>query len=337
MNCIHKEQVLEYLKGKSENPDIEKHIENCPECSGLVEGYLEKEKELEIPNTLYEGEDHKLKEQIVHYEKGTRRIAVFTLVGLVMGWFSISYYTDSFLPTKIILAIPYKISEIFYGLIHDVPYLYTPGQGIWDAYFPQNGTLSLLAERITPVLTGGAVYGSLAFFTGDSRIFTLKKYLKFAGVWVLLIGLYGGILTGLNAYFVEKNNQLKDINGYFLYSEYYGALFSDLDGGEFDKQVFKQLNDAFFEDGEPKLITNMNRNSSQEVRLEFRMGKYRSGFMVAFVNPHQRYLVTDKGRIYQITERFSGYIEKFCNNNFKDIWDQYEKSGRVNLDEELED
>ena len=46
MGCSYKNRVLDYLKGKNEDPDIEKHIENCPECSALVEGYLEKEKEL---------------------------------------------------------------------------------------------------------------------------------------------------------------------------------------------------------------------------------------------------------------------------------------------------
>ncbi|WP_455436762.1 hypothetical protein [Hungatella hathewayi] len=337
MGCSYKERVLDYLKGKNEDPEIEKHIENCPECSALVEGYLEKEKELEIPHTLYEGEDHKLKEQIVHYEKGTRRIIVFTLVGLIMGWFSISYYTDRFLLTKIILAVPYKISEIFYGLIHDVPYLYTRFGGIADAYFPQNGTLSILAERITPVLTGGAVYGSLAFFTGDSRIFTLKKYLKFAAAWMLVIGLYGGALTGLNAYCVEKNNRLEDINAYFLNSEYYGTLFADEIGDSFSKQVFDQLNEAFFEDGKPELLSDVQRIGEQEVRLEIRMGKLRSGYMIAFVNPYKRYLVTDEGWIYRITERFAGYIQRFSYDNFKDVWDEYENSGRVNLDETLAD
>lgn len=337
MGCSYKNQVLDYLKGKNEDPNLEQHIERCPECSALVEGYLEKEKELEIPHTTYEGTDKKLKEQVVHYEKGTRRIIVFTLVGLVMGWFSISYYTDSFLPTKIILAVPYKLSEAFYGLIHEVPYLYSPANGVWDAYFPQNGMLSFLAERITPILTGGAVYGSLAFFTGDSRIFTLRKYLKFAAVWMIVIGLYGGIITGLNAYGVKKNNQLKDINGYFLNSEYYGALFSGVDGDDFGKSVFDQLNDALFEEGEPELLSNVNRRAEGEVMLEIRMGKLRSGYMIAYVNPSDRYLVTDEGWIYRITDRFARYIQKFQEDNFNDLWDKYEKDGRVNLDEELED
>ena len=337
MGCSYKNRVLDYLKGKNEDPDIEKHIENCPECSALVEGYLEKEKELEIPNTVYEGTDHKLKEQIVHYEKGTRRIVIFTLAGLIMGWFSISYYTDSFLPTKIILAIPYKISEIFYGLIHDIPYEYARSGGLAmaDAYFPQNKALSFLAERITPVLTGGAVYGSLAFFTGDSRIFTLKKYLKFAAAWALAIGLYGGALTGLNAYGVKMNNELRDINGYFLYSESYGEFFSE-EMGDYSESVFQQLNEAFFEDGEPESLTDVRRTHLGEKELEIWMGKYRQGYMIAYVNPSNRYLVTDEGRIYRITERFAGYIQKFWDDQFRDVEEEYEMSGKVDLDEKLE-
>ncbi|MBT9778293.1 hypothetical protein GPL15_17480 [Clostridium sp. MCC353] len=337
MGCSYKNRVFDYLKGKNEDPDIEKHIESCPECSALVEGYLEKEKELDIPNTVYEGGDQKLKEQVVHYEKGTRRIVIFTLLGLIMGWFSISYYTDSFLPTKIILAIPYKISEIFYGLIHDIPYAYTRAAGafIADAYFPQNRALSFLAERITPVLTGGAVYGSFAFFTGDSRIFTLKKYLKFAAAWALAIGLYGGALTGLNAYGVKKNNELKDIEGFFLNSESYGELFSEEYEG-YGASVFELLEEAFYEDGEPEPLTDVRRAHLGEIQLEIWMGKYRGGYMIAYVNPAQRYLVTDEGIIYRITERFAGYIQKFWDDQFRDASEDYEMSGKVDLDEKLE-
>ena len=35
---------------------MERHLEECMECRALVEGYLEKEKELDIPEAGYEGD-----------------------------------------------------------------------------------------------------------------------------------------------------------------------------------------------------------------------------------------------------------------------------------------
>lgn len=68
------DRVLEYLRGNTEDPEVEKHLEECGECRALVEGYLEKGKELDIPEAGYGGTDEGLKERVVHFEKGTRRI-----------------------------------------------------------------------------------------------------------------------------------------------------------------------------------------------------------------------------------------------------------------------
>lgn len=326
MECRYKTRVLDYLRGDLEDPEIEKHIENCPECSALVEGYLAREKELYIPDTVYDGGDQKLKEQVVHYEKGTRRILIFTLVGLIMGWFSITYYTDSFLITKIILAVPYKISEALYGLLHEVPYLYTRQNGIFDAYFPQNQLYTFLAERITPVLTGGAVYGSLAYFTGDSRVFTLKRYLKFAAVWCALILGYAGIIIGLNHCGVVKNNRMEDISSYFLQSEWRGIAF-DKEG-----EIGSQLDAAFYEDGMPKKRKGVTREIDGEIQMNLYLGRFRHGFMITYVNPSERYLVTDQGEIYGISERFARYVQKFWDDQFEPVWEEYERTGEANLD-----
>ena len=158
--CDYRERVLKYLRENTEDPGVERHLEECMECRALVEGYLEKEKELDIPEAGYEGTDEELKERVVHFEKGTRRILVFTLVGFVLGWFSIAYFTDSFLVTKVILAIPYKVSEMLHNLFHSHPYSYYGGNGMFtefNEFFPGRGLLTFLAERITPVLIGGAV------------------------------------------------------------------------------------------------------------------------------------------------------------------------------------
>ena len=132
--CDYRERVLKYLRENTEDPGVERHLEECMECRALVEGYLEQEKELDIPEAGYEGTDEELKERVVHFEKGTRRILVFTLVGFVLGWFSIAYFTDSFLVTKVILAIPYKASEMLHNLFHSHPYSYYGGNGMFTEF-----------------------------------------------------------------------------------------------------------------------------------------------------------------------------------------------------------
>ena len=77
MACDYRDRVLEYLRGNTEDPEVEKHLEECGECRALVEGYLEKGKELDIPEAGYGGTDEGLKERVVHFEKGTRRCSLW--------------------------------------------------------------------------------------------------------------------------------------------------------------------------------------------------------------------------------------------------------------------
>ena len=95
--CDYRERVLRYLRENTEDPGVERHLEECMECRALVEGYLEKEKELDIPEAGYEGTDEELKERVVHFEKGTRRI-------LCLPWSALCW--DGF-PSHI-LRIPFS-------------------------------------------------------------------------------------------------------------------------------------------------------------------------------------------------------------------------------------
>ena len=71
--CDYRERVLKYLRENTEDPGVERHLEECMECRALVEGYLEKEKELDIPEAGYEGTDEELKERVVHFEKRNQK------------------------------------------------------------------------------------------------------------------------------------------------------------------------------------------------------------------------------------------------------------------------
>lgn len=122
--------------------------------------------------------------------------------------------------TKVIFAIPYKISEAVYvsiiGTNASTDFLGVMGI---NAFFPQSVIATFLAKRITPVLIGGALYGSLAYFTGDKRVFTLQRFVKFAGVQMAVILIFIAAVYGINAKAVSDNNHLKGVEHFSLESE----------------------------------------------------------------------------------------------------------------------
>lgn len=266
----------------------------------MAEEYLRQEEEIAIPRVSYEGSDRDLKEQVVHYEKGTRRIIIFTVVGLLMGWFSYRYYGENFLPLKIVLAVPYKLSELLHNAFH--PAVYT-GLGMADAmdeFFPQAPYISWLAEYGTAALFGGAIYGSLAYFTGDKRIFTLSRYVRFGCVWAAVIGIWTAALFGGNALQVARNNDLKDVTGFFIMGKYRGSGYY-LD--EIRDETAGRLVDSFYEGNGPEAIPADIRVPEEEQAIELRFGKDQ-GYMRAWICPEYGYLATDEGRVYQMTDAF---------------------------------
>lgn len=267
------------------------------------------EHEINIPQVKYQGEDKKLQEQIVKYNKGTRRIIVFTLVGLLMGWLSYSYVNDGFIVTKVILAVPYKINEMLHLALHGNHPAWYPGRGFPDAFFPQVALASFLAERITPVLLGGAIYGSLAYFSGDKRIFTLSGYLKFACAWAASIVFFISLVFALNTYGVQKNNSLSDVSGFCLSSESTGCAFYEEDTQEVREKIYEALESAFYNG----LVRDdsIARDQEKEVDTGLYFGNPLGGYMQARVNYEQRYIVTDRGYIYRISEEYAGLVKEY--------------------------
>lgn len=302
MNCDMRQQVLSYLRGEAgvDAQKVEAHIEACAECAALVEGYTEKAQELALEPEHFSVEDGRLKEQVVHFEKGTRRIIIFTLVGFLMGWFSILYYTDSFIVTKIILAIPYKLGEMLHNILHQADYSAYRGTEFlpWsNEFFPGDHLSTFLAERIVPVLFGGAIYGSLAYFTGDKRIFTLKRYLKFAAVWAAVILGFTGITFGLNAWSAKRVDAMEGISEFMFYSEMSGTRYAD-----------ERIVDVFYQDGMPARQTGVERDVEKEIPLGLGTALFETE---VWVNCEDCYMVTRKGSVYQISEQFAAYVKEY--------------------------
>lgn len=260
------------------------------------------EEPVEIPRVGYSGKDEVLKEQVVHYEKGTRRILIFTVVGLLLGWFSYCYYGADFFPLKVILAVPYKLSECLHQALHEEGMYRIAGLGIFgrDAFFPQAPYVSVFAEYGMPALFGGAIYGSLAYFTGDKRIFTLAGYVRFGCAWAAVISVCTVALFSMNSLQVRRNNCLTDLSGLFVIGDSGGrGFYADYWEAEGDR-----LKEAFYEGIGPEEVGAGIREPEQEQELDLIFGSHGEGAMLAWIHPEKGYLVTDQGKVYQMTDAF---------------------------------
>lgn len=264
---------------------------------------------IEIPEVVYQGDDKKLKERIHKFKTGSFRIALFTVVGLFMGFFSSTYTRDSFLPTKIIFSIPYKLTEAIY-----VSVLGTDGNPMgpiflaWTEFFPHSGPATILAENVTTLLIGGAIYGSLAYFTGDKRVFTLQRFLKFAGCWCGIILLVIGAAYGINAKALADNEQLRGEPVFYLtYDDWGNGIF--FGGYVLDDESVRVLREQLYSglgpvqvrrDFENEVMMGLDYNY-EITGLFSRLGWY-------FVNYNDCYLATEQGKTYRISQEFAEVI-----------------------------
>lgn len=342
--CEKRSQVLQFLSGElpeEKNAEVEKHMEDCTQCSALLEGYIAGTQSVSIPKQSYQGEDKKLQEQVVHYEKGTRRILIFTLVGMIMGWFSRTYVTQEFFLIKLILCVPYKISEIIYRTLGDwqgrsnfTDYMFDYWKMDVDAllnFFPFSNVISALAEYLTPVLIGGFVYGSLAYFTGDKRIFTLVKYLKFGALWAVGIGLYVGAMFGAYHIHEDRLNELKGMEGFALETKWggmqvkisreeweAGGLAAETGEAATWQEAKKQMEAALWqmqetwqEPVELSEFTPDSQMTKQEITMKICFAQDR---LPCRVNLEEGYLRTFGGNIYslpkELTEVMARYVAR---------------------------
>ena len=263
---------------------------------------------IEIPEIVYQGDDKKLKERIFKFKAGSFRITVFTIVGVIMGYFSRTYVTDTFLPTKLIMAIPYKISEAIYTSILGTDAA-TTQYWSWppfpNDFFPRSLPATYVAEVVTVILIAGAVYGSLAYFTGDKRVFTLERYLKFAACWCAVILVSIGAAYGINAKAVSDNEKMLGIERLHLVCVQYenGVTGSASFGGEQEKRLLELL----YEGLEPAKI---HRDYESEIPVNLVLSGGRQ--TECRINYRDCYLITEFGTTYRISPEFAEVLRTYC-------------------------
>jgi len=262
---------------------------------------MEEQKKIEIPEVVYQGDDKKLKERVSRFKAGSLRIAVFTIVGFIMGAYSHTYVSVSFFPIKLVLAIPYKISEAIYVSVigTDVPPWFMRTHFYFTEFFPHSVIATFMAEVCTTTLIGGAIYGALAYFTGDKRVFTMQRFLKFGAVWCGIILIVVGASYLVNARAVYDNEALKGEPYFVVFdSEGRGSSIRG-DAGQFMKEYFySELEE-----------TDIARDYVKELPLEISFNSIR--YCMCRVNYEKQYLATEQGRTYHISGEFAQIIRQY--------------------------
>ena len=263
---------------------------------------MEEQRKIEIPEIVYQGDDKKLKERIFKFKAGSFRIAVFTVVGFIMGVFSHNYVRIAFFPMKLIMAIPYKASEAIYVSVigTDAARLMVNFKERWafmfTEFFPHSYIATFLAENVTTVLIGGAIYGSLAYFTGDSRVFTLRRFLKFAAVWCGVILTVIGLAYLVNVKAIWDNENLKGDPFFFIRNS--AGSGRSISGAQIKEYFYNELE-----------VIEIERDWDEELDLEITFNSVRN--CGCRVNYEKQYLVTEQGKTYYISKEFAQIIREF--------------------------
>lgn len=171
----------------------------------------------------------------------------------------------------------------------------------WE-FFPYSALANPLAEPFTTMLIGGAIYGSFAYFTGDKRVFTLQRFLKFAGGWCALILLVAGLAFGMNAKAKADNENFGEVDHFFFHSETGGSSVagSGSEQGEMVRQRF------YSELAPVDLVRDMKGELPLGIYFDggLRYGLYQ-------VNYEMQYVVTEGGKIYHISKEFAQLVEDY--------------------------
>ena len=89
----------------------------------------------------------------------------------------------------------------------------------------------------------------------------------------------------------EKQDGSRDRGGRGFYADYWEA--------EGDR-----LKEAFYEGIGPEEVGAGIREPEQEQELDLIFGSHGEGAMLAWIHPEKGYLVTDQGKVYQMTDAF---------------------------------
>lgn len=242
-------------------------------------------------------------QQIISGKKGSNRIIIFSMAGLLIGLFSHFYEKDTFIITKVILGLPYKISEAIYQFMigTDAADAEETLANLNTDFFPHSLIATGMAEWVTPMLIGVLLVGSFAYFTGDKKIFTLQRYTRFLFGNIIVIAMFICLAYGVNKKAVYDCGEMKGVNTFVFQSS---RMISE----EFSGKQAKLLKESF-EKGMKK-DQSIERNYEEEIQIGLIMGN-KTRFTDAYVNPEKGYIAVNENTMYHVDKKFTNYVKQY--------------------------
>jgi hypothetical protein len=305
--CTYKSKLKDYLDEKlpkQEMKFMESHIESCNECQKALDELLDKQQE--IKGDFPEIDDDILVSKIKGRITGIRRITVYGILGFMLGLFSRFYTLDKFLPTKAMMALPYKLAEfglsIFFSKNKLLPWRsmeFYYGYGNMG-FFPYNPLLDMLASLITPAIVACFIAVMLGYLLSDKRVFRRRKVINFIAVGLLTFIMWSAILYGSYSYTMAKIDSLQGIEEITVYSVAQGSSrwLVKIDKDALSQEKFKELFSKLTEAKKAGKNAYPVEKKGFELVLNFTGG----GRMNAFIDPETDSMVLLNGNQYVVSQ-----------------------------------
>ncbi|AOY74902.1 anti-sigma factor family protein [Clostridium formicaceticum] len=280
MPCPCQHQLQDYLEEKlspEEMLKMEEHIDSCDDCQQKLDTLLDTS--LQLQQKSIEIDDEILIERIKAHRKGIRRIFAYGALGFLLGLFSLNYTSDSFIVTKAMMALPYKLAEFMLGIFfsgnklpqEDFMYRHLQrGMG----YFPCHPVLGLIVELITPALVAMFLAMAVGYLTSDKRVFQRKKILRFIASGMVVFLLWFGFIYGIYHNTLNKIENLEGIQAVTIYEkqEYSTSWLLRIDQYNLQKEEYRTIISGLSEASSLEKYPSMNYQEGLQLLLQFRGG-----------------------------------------------------------------
>ncbi len=300
MSCEFDEKTRWYCDNFNKIIEIEEHISECEECKKLLDARTE---QIELPKAEIPDENTSLLKKVLKRKRSEKRVLIFSMIGMFMGFFSYTYVHQSIFVTKLIMAIPYKLAEMFLMYISPNTHMFMNYNYIGEVIFARFAVLSYASMLILPCIIGGCIYGSIGYVTESRDVFTLKRFSVFILKWIAAAIACIGAIFGIYRHVSAAAYNFEDISGFAIsYStdgeKYDGTyvVYKDDSSRKYDAlaqglRERKGMGRTYIDDRDGLMPINI-------------LGKY--GFTVsALLDTENNLIYIDNGDTYMLPESFA--------------------------------
>lgn len=214
MSCEFNEKTKWYSDNFKKIMEIEEHIAECDECKALLDRSTA---EISFHQPDITDENTFLLNKVLKKKRAEKRILIFCIIGMIMGFFSYTYSGQSIFILKLIMAIPYKLAEMFFMYAGPYTNMFMEQVHMGGRVSARSEILYQVSMMIVPSIIGGCIYGSIGYLTEKKDVFTLKKFALFILKWAIVLILSIGIILGLYKNISDDTYKLEKITGFEIH------------------------------------------------------------------------------------------------------------------------